>query len=135
MPSGKALISPARLAEFWLFSRVPDPQALQGVCNAAKTVHVGRGQAAVTAGARCLGAIVVVRGTLQVRRPGAPPDEPAVRTWEEGQVLGGLNLHGPQRRWPFTVETGRPNSSFDHTPLPLHKPSFLELKAFSTTRD
>ena len=100
LASGVALISAERLMDLWIFSRVRDSKLLVEFTAAFVSKQVRAGEAVASCGPPAAAAFVVARGALAVKdRAGA-----IVRTYEEGEMAGGINLHGKHaRRWGFTL--------------------------------
>ena len=98
--AGVAMISAERLLDMWIFSRVRDAKLLVEFSAVFVSKQVRAGEAVATCGQPADAAFVVARGALAVKdRAGA-----IVRTYEEGEMAGGINLHGAKtRRWGFTL--------------------------------
>ena len=100
LPSGVAMISAERLMDLWIFSRVRESKLLVEFTAAFVSKQVRAGEAVASCGQPADAAFIVARGALAVKdREGA-----IVRTYEEGEMAGGINLHGATtRRWGFTL--------------------------------
>ena len=126
LPSGAATITTERLMDLWIFSRVPDSNMLLDFTLAFLSKQLRAEEVAAESGDPADSALIVARGALGVHdRAGN-----LVRTYEVGEMAGGINLHGKEiRKWGFTLTALRPT-----TLLVLRKEAFeAELEKSDTS--
>ena len=100
LPSGVALISAERLMDLWIFSRVRESKLLVEFTAVFVSKQLRAGEDVASCGQPADAAFIVARGALAVK----DRDGGIVRTYEEGEMAGGINLHGSTiRRWGFTL--------------------------------
>lgn len=107
LPSGVAMITTERLMDLWIFSRVPDSNMLLDFTVVFLSKQLRADEVAAESGDPADSALIVARGALGVHdRAGN-----LVRTYEEGEMAGGINLHGEKiRKWGFTLTALRPTT-------------------------
>lgn len=100
LPSGVALISAERLMDLWIFSRVRESKLLVEFTAVFVSKQLRAGEDVASCGQPADAAFIVARGALAVK----DRDGGIVRTYEEGEMAGGINLHGSTtRQWGFTL--------------------------------
>ena len=105
LPSGIAMISAERLMDLWIFSRVRESQLLVEFTVIFISKQLRAGEDAAVAGTPADSSFIVARGALAVK----DADGNILRTYEEGEMAGGINLHGKEvRTWGFSLTALRP---------------------------
>ena len=106
LPSGIAMISAERLMDLWIFSRVRESQLLVEFTVIFISKQLRAGEQAAVGGTPADCAFIVARGALAVK----DDLENILRTYEEGEMAGGINLHGKATRaWGFSLVALRPS--------------------------